>query len=674
MSERSVLQRIEWLRGEIRRHDELYFREIQRGGEPEISDFEYDAIKKELRDLEAAHPKTSSSDSPTQAVGDDRIEGFATYPHRTPMLSLDNTYNEEELGEFENRLQRILNLKVLEYTVEPKIDGVAVNVTYEKGLLVRAVTRGNGTEGDDVTRNVSRIDGLPHHLGGTNHPDIIELRGEIYMTLEEFERINAEQAATGLQLFKNPRNFAAGTLKLLDVEVATRRKLDIVLYGLGYCEPPRFRTQTEIQETLADWGVPRLRQFWAATGIGEAWKHIEILDRARMEFDYATDGAVVKLHAIDLQDAVGATAKAPRWAIAYKFAAERVETQLHAITIQVGRTGTLTPVAELHPVQLAGTTVSRATLHNSDEISRKDIREGDAVVIEKAGEIIPAVVKVKLDDRDPGSRPYIFPTHCPACGTEATRLLDEVIWRCPNLSCPPQMRQRIIHFASREAMDIEGLGIKVVNNLMDRELVKTAPDLYGLTPDDLIPLKNFRERSAHNLIEALKRSKTNDLWRLLHGLGIQNVGVNSSKDIARNLGSLSAVMEADTSELTKIDGIGEIMAQSIQQFFAEESNHSFVERLVAHGLRTSAITSDRTTLEHLQGQSFVITGTLPTLKRDQAKALIEESGGRVAGSVSAKTDFLVAGDSAGSKLRMARSLEVKVIDEVTLLEMLRPAQ
>ena len=413
MTEGSVLLRIEWLRGEIRRHDELYFREIQRGSEPEISDFEYDALKRELRDLEAAHPETSSPESPTHTVGDDRIEGFATYRHRVPMLSLDNTYNEEELREFENRLQRILNRKDLEYIIEPKIDGVAVSVTYEKGLLVGAVTRGNGTEGDDVTRNVSRIAGLPHHLGQANHPDVIEIRGEIYMTLEEFERINAEQATAALPLFKNPRNFAAGTLKLLDAEVATRRKLDIVLYGLGYCEPPRFRTQTEFQKTLAEWGVPRLQKFWRATDIGEAWEHIETIDRTREEFAYATDGAVVKLDAIELQDAVGATAKAPRWAIAYKYAAEQAQTRLRAITIQVGRTGTLTPVAELDPVELAGTTVSRATLHNSDEIARKDIREGDTVVIEKAGEIIPAVVKVKLDGRAPGSRPYIFPPVIP---------------------------------------------------------------------------------------------------------------------------------------------------------------------------------------------------------------------------------------------------------------------
>ncbi len=658
--------RIARLRKEIERHNDLYFRRT----EPEISDFEYDRLKKELADLENDYPVLASEASPSLKVGDDRAEGFVTYRHRQPMLSLDNTYNREELFDFEKRLKKLFGNEPLDFVMEPKIDGLAVSLTYENGKFVRAVTRGNGTEGDDITRNVDLIPEFPRSLEGANAPEIIEIRGEIYMTLEEFNRINKDRAEQELPLFANPRNFAAGTIKLLDRGMAASRKLEIVLYAMGHCQPMPFSRHSEFQDTLRQWRFPVVEKYWQPTGIEEAWQCIEKLEALRNGFAYATDGAVIKLDSLPWQERAGATAKAPRWAISYKFAAQQAETKLTAITIQVGRTGALTPVAELEPVLLAGTTVSRATLHNADEIARKDIRAGDAVVVEKAGEIIPAVVSVVKEKRAPRSAPYVFPAQCPACGAEAVRLEGEVAWRCPNPGCPPQVRRRIEHFAGRQAMDIEGLGIAVVDQLVERGLIQNIADLYHLTVQDLLPLDKFAQKSAENLILALEASKKAELWRLIHGLGIQHVGTGASEDLPNHFRSLEKISAADEETLVEIDGIGEIMAQSIRQFFSHEENRAIVERLINAGLNVTQEESNEEAELPLKGRTFVLTGTLPTLNRDKAKALIEKAGGKVTTSVSKKTSCLLAGESPGSKFAKAQKLGVPIIGEDQLREMI----
>ncbi len=660
-------KRIEHLRREVARHDELYYRKHA----PQITDFDYDLLKQELADLEARHPELASAESPAARVGDDRLEAFPSYRHREPMLSLDNTYNREELDEFDERLRRIFGVATLPYVVEPKIDGVAVSITYEAGKLTRAVTRGNGVEGDDITANARTIRALPQELRGGGHPDVVEIRGEIYISTEEFSRINAEREEEGLQTYANPRNLAAGTVKLLDPKETARRRLEIVLYGVGFCEPMPFRRQADVHGALKAWGLPVLERFWKAEGIGQVWSCIQELDTLRHAFTYGTDGAVVKLDDVARQRDAGFTAKSPRWAISYKFAPEQAETRLNAILIQVGRTGTLTPVADLEPVALAGSTVARATLHNADEVARKDVRVGDTVVVEKAGEVIPAVVRVVLTKRPAGSVPFVFPSHCPDCGTQAVRLPGEVAWRCPNAACPPQVRRRVEHFASRQAMDIENLGEAVVNQLVERGLVRTAPDLYTLRFEDVLQLEKFAEKSSQNLINAIQASKGRELWRLVHGLGIQHVGAQSAKDLARHFRTLEALEAATEEDLMRVDGVGETVARSIRNFFEQPANREMIARFrdcgVAPGGGGAVEVREVATVAR---KTFVLTGTLPVWSRDEASAEIERAGGRVASSVSKKTDYVVAGAEAGSKLDKAVKLGVRVIDEDALRKLL----
>lgn len=660
-------KRVLELRRLIARHDELYYRQSA----PEISDFEYDRLKGELLDLEAKHPELASADSPSVQVGDDRLEQFESYRHRQPMQSLDNTYSQEELEAFHNRLVRLFAVEDLTYVVEPKIDGVAVSLTYEKGKFVRAATRGNGVEGDDITQNVRTIRSLPHRLHGDRIPDVIEIRGEIFLETEEFQRINQEREEEGLPLYANPRNLAAGTVKLLDPKEVARRKLEIVLYGRGFCEPQIFEHQHEVHETLRKWKLPTVERFWVVRGFQEIWGAVEELDGLRERFAYPTDGAVVKLDSISRQEEAGMTSKAPRWAIAYKFAPERAETRVLNIGIQVGRTGTLTPVAELEPVLLAGTTVSRATLHNADEIARKDVRIGDHVLVEKAGEIIPAVVGVVKGKRSPDAEPFSFPKTCPVCGTEAIRLPDEAATRCPNLSCPAQVRRRLQHFASRQCMDIEGLGEAVVDQLVSRNLVESIPDLYHLRIEDLLTLDKFAQKSSENLLAAIEASKERELWRLIHGLGIQHIGATASKDLAHAIGDLEKMAQASEAELVAINGIGEITARSIAAFFAEPRNREVVDRLKEAGLRLRETREEKEAgPAAFAGKTFVLTGKLPRLTREEASAKIEASGGRVASSVSKKTSYVLAGEEAGSKLEKAHKLGVPVLDEEQFLTML----
>jgi DNA ligase (NAD+) len=657
-------KRIESLRVEIARFDELYYREAQ----PEVSDSEYDELKRELEGLEKQYPELSSADSPTNTVGDDTRDGFESYQHRLPMKSLDNTYSKDEFFAFVERVEKGLELEGIAFVVEPKIDGVAVSVTYEDGKLVRAVTRGNGTEGDDITANVLFIEELPRELKGKNLPETIEIRGEIYMRNDEFDRINAERNAAGLEEFANPRNLAAGTVKMLDRDEVAKRSLNVILYGLGFCEPQIVAAQSEFHARLAEWGFPVGERFWKISGADEAWAGIEELDSIREALPYPTDGAVIKTDSLEHQDLLGATSKAPRWAIAFKFAAEQSETILEDITIQVGRTGVLTPVAELKPTKLAGTTVSRATLHNQEEMERKDVRVGDSVIVEKAGEIIPAVVRVLIEKRPENSLPFVFPSACPSCEAPTQKLEGEVALRCVNPECPAQVRGRLEHFASRQCMDIEGLGEAVVDQLVERSLVSTLSDVYRLTFEQLLELEKFAEKSARNLVDAIDRSKRVDLWRLLHGLGIPQVGVSAAKDLAKAFGGMAELRSADLERLIEIDGIGEKTAQGIVTFFENPQNASNLDELYGLGMDPVAPEVPSGAEAIFDGMTFVITGTLPTMKRDEAKTLIESKGGKVAGSVSKKTTYLLAGESAGSKLTKAEKLGVEVLSEADLLE------
>ena len=728
--------RIAQLRAEIALHDELYYRKAA----PEITDTEYDFLKKELEALELKHPELAGP-SPTASVGDDRTEGFATVRHRMPMLSLDNTYNVGELREFDARLRRVLEEKELAgkgrelaYVVEPKVDGLAICLTYEKGKFVRAVTRGNGVEGDDISANVRTVHGLPRELAGRGHPAVMEIRGEIFLTLEEFRRINAEREEAGKPLYANPRNLAAGTAKLLDPQEAARRHLRLIVYGLGFCEPLPCQTQFELHQRLREWGLPAhaKENVWRAQGADEVWTCIQKLDKVRHDFDYATDGAVVKLDDFAGQIAAEATAKAPRWAMAYKFAPEQAETKLRGVIIQVGRTGILAPVADLEPVFLAGSTISRATLHNADEIARKDIREGDTVVIEKAGEVIPAVVRVVLEKRPAHSRPYHFPGKCPACGTKAVRLEDEVAWRCPNPACPPQVARRLQFFCTRKALDIEDVGEIVADSLTKTGRIQDPLDLFTLTVEELGRLnlgdeenpRVFGEKNATRVIDALQRAKNLPLSRWLYALGLPNVGDVTAKEIARHHEDFAAVRDSEVlREIVKAarqeeerkeispasranppkndaerqtrkqrheelkmqiaeiatrleplgvsQEIGPVVAESVIRYFESPEGRAFLKWLAALKINPQSDNlKSATSTGPLSGKTLVLTGTLPTLKREEAAKLIEQAGGHVSGSVSKKTHYVVAGEEAGSKLDKARELGVPVLDEAGLRALL----
>jgi DNA ligase (NAD+) len=680
MSPAEAQKRIAALRAEVARHDELYYRQAQ----PLIADFDYDQLKQELADLEKAFPEAAHAlglETPTQRVGDDRTEGFARVKHRQAMTTLDNTYDETELREFHARLVKALGAENLAYTVEPKIDGVAVSLTYEAGMLTRAVTRGDGEEGDDVTVNARTIRGLPQRLAGSDVPDMIEIRGEIFLREEEFRRINQLQEEAGEAAYANPRNLAAGTLKQLDPKLVASRKLEIVVYGLGFCAPAVAASQAEYHEKLKAWQLPTVEVFWRVEGIDAVCEKIRDLDALRRKLAYATDGAVVKLDDFEQQRhpkvgyrGMGADGRAeaarklsPRWACAYKFAPDRAETRIRDITIQVGRTGAMTPVAELDPVLLAGTTVKRATLHNADDIARKDVRLGDAVLVEKAGEIIPAVVAVLLEKRPADSVPYAFPKACPVCHTAAVRGEGEVVWRCPNPLCPEKVRRRIEHFTSKGGVDIEGLGEEMVSLLLEKKLISTVPDIFRLKVEQLLPLKKSGEVWARNLIAGIEERRQADLWRVINGLGIPQVGAAAAKDLARTFRSLEALAEASEADLVRIGGFGEKTASAVRRWFADPTNRAMVQDLQAAGLTP---TPPAATGNTLAGKTFVITGTLPTLSREEATAKIEAAGGKTSGSVSKKTHYVLAGEDAGSKLEKARTLGVPVIDEAEFQRLL----
>ncbi|MEK9772024.1 MAG: NAD-dependent DNA ligase LigA [Opitutae bacterium] len=677
-SEKEKSLRLEELRAEIKHHDELYYRQAQ----PEISDQQYDQKKRELESLQSeldplglfSMEQTKDSTIGHPQVGDDRLDGFASHRHLQPMLSLDNTYDKEEFFEFDQRLQRIFGTQELCYVIEPKIDGVAISLTYKQGKLVTATTRGNGVEGDIVTQNLQHIQQLPKELSGSPFPEIMEIRGEIFMRHEEFERINQQREKEGLSLYANPRNLAAGTIKLLDPKEARQRKLEIVLYGLGACQPENhFSTLSEFHQALVGWKVPLVEYFRRVSHAQDAWNSIMELDELRHGYGYPTDGAVIKLDSFAQHAEAGSTAKSPRWAIAYKFETERQETTLEDIRLQVGRTGAVTPVAWLSPVQLAGTQVSRASLHNAGEIARKDIRVGDRVVVEKAGEIIPQVVEVVLSKRPANSTSFQFPDSCPACTAKLIQVEGEAAWKCPNPACPEQVKGRLRYFASRGCMDIDHLGEAVVEQLVDQKLVTHTSELYRLTKEQVLLLEGFAEKSAENLIQSIAKSKDQELWRLLCALGIKHVGAAAAKDLARSFRSLPKLAEASLEQLVSIDGIGEIMAQSIRQYFEDPESQELLADLASLGV-SPELEIDESTGTPWTGKTFVLTGTLTQMTRDEAGSRIEALGGKSSSSVSKRTDYLVAGPGAGSKLEKAEKLGVPVLDETEFLALLENPQ
>lgn len=658
-------QRIEALRRFLRKHDRLYYVEAS----PEISDREYDRLMDELKQLEASHPDLVTSDSPTQRVGGSPLEGFETVRREIPMMSLDNTYSKSEISEFDDRVRRLLNDEAFSYVLEPKVDGVAVSLLYEDGVLTVGSTRGDGRVGDDITRNLRTIHSVPLRLPD-QAPSRIEVRGEVYMTKSGFVELNRQRDAEGQPVFANPRNAAAGSLKQLDPKIVAARPLDIVLYGVGEMSPPDPATHEALLAMLHDLGFRTPPRHWPCPGIEDVLTALDQLEAQRHDFPFEMDGGVVKINERTLYDRLGTTAKSPRWSIAYKYEPERAETRVKDILVQVGRTGVLTPVADLEPVTVAGSTVHRATLHNEEDLQRKDIRIGDRVFIEKAGDVIPAVVEVDVKARTGSEQIFKMPRRCPVCGGEVIRREGEVALRCENLQCPAQVKRWIGHFASRGAMDIEGLGEVLVDQLVEKDLVHDPTDLYSLQRDTLASLERMGERSAQNVLDAVEGSKQKELWRLINALGIPHVGARSAQTLEAHFADIKALMAADVETLTAVPDVGPVVAESIHRFFEEDRIRKIIERLRDAGLNLAASRSEVPAVEALEGKTFVLTGSLDAFSRDEASQQIRDRGGRVSSSVSSKTDYVVAGADPGSKLDKARALGVTVLDEAEFLKML----
>ncbi|WP_418992312.1 NAD-dependent DNA ligase LigA [Alistipes sp.] len=652
-----IRQRIENLRRQLELHNFKYYVE----NAPEISDFEFDTLMHELQELERAHPEYADPNSPTVRVGSDLTAEFETVRHRYPMLSLSNTYSLDELHEFLERIER--EAGPTDIVCELKFDGTAISLTYEHGRLVRAVTRGDGVQGDDVTANVRTVRSVPLILRGSDWPDYFEIRGEILMPYASFDKINAEREAAGEPLFANPRNAAAGTLKQQASSVVARRGLDCTLYQLSGDDLP-FETHSESLEKAREWGFKVSDKMRICRTASEIDDYIAYWDRARRELPFPTDGVVIKVDSFAVRRQLGFTAKAPKWAVAYKFKAEEAQTRLTSIDFQVGRTGAITPVANLEPVLLAGTTVRRATLHNAEQMALMDIRPGDLVTVEKGGEIIPKITGVDLSQRPADSRPFRYITVCPECGTPLVRYEGEAKHYCPNQSgCPPQIIGRIIHFIRRRALDIEGLGEETVELLYENGLVHDISDLYDLRAGQLAPLPRLGEKSAENIIRSIDRSREVPFQRVLFGLGIRFVGETTARYLADHFRSLDALMQATREELTEADEVGGRIADAIIDYFADEENLRIIRRLRAAGLRFES-EARQLASENLRGKNFVISGKFTDHSRDELKELIELHGGRNLSAVSANVDYLVAGENMGpAKLKKAEKLGIKIISE-----------
>lgn len=647
------------LREQLRYHDQKYYVEAA----PEISDVEYDKLLDRLKEFESKHPHLITPDSPTQRVGDQPVEHLVQVAHTVPMLSIDNTYNVDELRAFLQRAQKNLGIEPVEWVMELKIDGVAAAVVYERGLLVRGVTRGNGEIGDDITHNIRTIHDIPLKLLG-DPPPILEVRGEVYMTNSDLVRINLQRAEEGLPAFANTRNVTAGTVRLQDPKLCKQRKPRFFCHGVGYCEGMRSQTHIDFLAELKSYGLPptpNVRLFRSADEVVAA---IEELESALHELDFEVDGLVFKLNRFDLRDELGRTSKSPRWVVAYKFEKYEAITRLNEIRVQVGKTGAATPVAELEPVQLAGTTVSRASLHNADEIQRKDIRVGDWVIVEKAGKIIPHVVRVEKHRREGDLPSFVFPLECPECGEKLIKDQNAVAIRCANRACPAQLRQKLRFYASRNAMDIEGLGEKIVDLLVDGGLVSSYDDLYRLTKEQLLTLDKFGDRKAEKLLDGIAGSKERGLSRVLLGISIRHVGNRVSSILAKKYGTMEALRAATVEELATTADIGQVIAESVHDYLHGEYGEQVIAGLKSVGVKLSEEVTESTAESRVfDGKTIVVTGSLARYKRDEIERLIVNFGGRAASSVSNSTDFVVAGEKAGSKLEKARELGIPVLSE-----------
>lgn len=667
MDKKAAERRIHELREEINYHNYLYYVLDS----PEISDAEYDRLMQELVKLEKAYPDLVTPDSPTQRVGAPPLEEFRSVTHTIPMLSLSNTETEEETLEFDRRIKRFLHLpedKSIEYVAEPKLDGLAVEVIYEEGRLKVGSTRGDGFTGEDVTLNLKTIRTLPLNLIKKYEPvpARLEVRGEVFIRLEDFRKLNRQREERGEPAFANPRNAAAGSLRQLDPNITAKRPLDIFFYGVGEVTGRRFETHWDILRTLREWGLKTNPLNRPCQGIHEAVDFYKEIGERRDALEYEIDGVVIKVNTLDLQERLGTVARSPRWAVAYKFEPRQATTRILKIEAHVGRTGILTPVAVMEPVNVGGVTVSRSTLHNQDEIDRKDVRTGDWVLIQRAGDVIPEVVKVITSKRTGKEKPYHLPDKCPVCGSDVMR--EDVYYRCTGINCPAQLKERIRHFASRRAMDIEGLGEKLTEQLVDKGLVKNISDIYYLTKDQIAALERMADKSAQNIMDAIEASKGRELPRVVFALGIRHVGEQTAKLLARHFGSIERLTAAEEEDLLTIETIGPEIAQSVVKFFRQEDNRREIRRLQEAGVRIPPLPLKKA--GKLDGKVFVFTGTLRSFTRDEAKERVEALGGHTASSVSKNTDFVVAGGEAGSKARKARELGVRIITEDEFLKML----
>ncbi len=670
MNQSAASHRASELHLQLNDHNHNYYILAQ----PTITDREYDDLLNELIALERDHPSLATPDSPTQKIGGEPLETFESVVHPIPMLSLSNTYSKQEVADFDQRITKLLAQTTHDYVLEPKIDGVAISLHYEHGILIRACTRGNGHSGDDITQNVKTIRSIPLRLRTPTPPNFIEIRGEVYMPTEGFQALNLTRLDAGEDAFKNPRNATAGSLKMLDSSIVATRPLDVVLYAVGKVDGTTFESHTALLAALSEYGCRTPPKTWVSSDIQGIIEGLDALQAMRDEFPFQIDGGVIKVNDRSLYDRLGYTAKSPRWAVAYKYEPEQAETILHAITIQVGRTGVLTPVAELDPVDLAGTTVSRATLHNEEEIHRKDIRVGDTVIVEKAGDIIPAIVRVVLEKRSGNETAFNLPDNCPVCDTPVVRTETEVAVRCDNLHCPAQIKSWIRHFASRNAMDIDGLGDTLVDQLVDLELIQTPADLYTLRIEKLATLDRMAEKSAHNVISGVDKSRQQPFWKFLFALGIRHVGAGSARRLADHYLSLEALMAADQASLEAIDDIGPIVAASIRAYFADPTALAIVQSLQTSGVQTTQPPPENKETLPLNGLSFVLTGTLPDMTRGEAGEKLIKMGAKISSSISKNTHFLVAGESAGSKLIKAEKLGVPIIDAPALSQLLESGQ
>jgi DNA ligase (NAD+) len=658
-----IAKRLKTLRETIERHNRLYYLEDA----PQITDAEYDALFRELQALEAEHPELRTPDSPTQRVGAQPLAQFAEVRHRTPMLSISNAFAEDEVRAFDKRMRETLGVEEIEYAVEPKFDGLAVSLTYREGLFVQGATRGDGTTGEDVTPNLRTVRSIPLSISkGEN----LEVRGEVLMYRRDFDALNERQRQAGQKEYVNPRNAAAGAVRQLDSRITASRPLRFFAYAISEASRVDWSTHAEALDRLRTLGFPVCEERAVVPGMGGALDYYAKIGRMRERLPYAIDGVVYKVNRLDWQERLGFVSRAPRFALAHKYPAEEQTTEVVGIEVQVGRTGALTPVARLKPVFVGGVTVTNATLHNEGELRRKDVRIGDTVIVRRAGDVIPEVVSVRIENRPPEAKVFQMPAQCPVCGSAVVKNEDEAVHRCSGgLYCPAQRKQALLHFASRRAMNIEGLGERLVDQLVEKELVRTPADLYKLSSNELSELERMGAKSAAKLVAQFKRSRETSLERLIYALGIRNVGESTARDLARHFGDLEPLARATEEELLQVPDVGPIVARSIRQFFDEPHNRQVIKDLIGTGVRWPA-TVPAPRRQTGPVKSFVLTGTLTGMTRDEARAAIEAKGHKVAGSVSKKTDFVVAGEDAGSKLERARALGVPVLGEKEFLELL----